>query len=102
MFNCPHRQSVCPKGHGFQLFQHAKPALCPFIFGQPHTQQFFPACGVDTQRQENNLVYHAAILTDFNDNTVHINNGIQPLQLPILPLGDLLFYSIGDLRCQCG
>lgn len=58
----------------FQLRQHIQPELCAFIFGQPHAQ-----------RQENGSVYYAAILTDFYDNALRVNNGIQRIQLPDLP-----------------
>lgn len=57
---------------------------------QPHARQHFLAFGVDTQRQENSFVDYAAILAGLHDNAVHINNGIQRVQLPVLPLSDLL------------
>ncbi len=86
----------------FQLRQHAQPELCAFIFGQPHAQQLFPAFGVDPQRQENSFVDYATILTNFYDDTVHVNNGIQRIQLSVLPLRNLLFYGIRDFGYQCG
>lgn len=79
-----------------QAIKHAQPELCAFIFGQPHAQQLFPAFGVDPQRQENSFVDYATILTNFYDDTVHVNNGIQRIQLSILPLSNLLFYGIRD------
>ncbi len=75
----------------FQLHQHIQPECCAFIFGQPPTRQSFLAFGVDTQRQEDSFVYDAVILSDFYDNAVHVNNGIQRIQLPVLPLLSLLF-----------
>ena len=61
----------------FQLPQHAQPELCTFIFGQSHTQQFFLAFGVETRCQGDGYV----ILTNFDDNAVHIENEIQRIQL---------------------
>lgn len=75
----------------FQLHQHIQPECCAFIFGQPPTRQSFLAFGVDTQLQEDSFVYDAVILSDFYDNAVHVNNGIQRIQLPVLPLRSLLF-----------
>lgn len=86
----------------FQLRQHFQPELCAFIIGQPHTRQRFLAFGVDTQREEDSFVYDAAILADFIDNAVHVNNGIQRIQLPVLPLRNQLFYGIRDFGYQCG
>ncbi len=57
---------------------------------------------VDTRREDDGFVYYAAILADFYDNAVHINNGIQRIQLPVLPLRNLLFDGVGDFRYQRG
>lgn len=86
----------------FQLRQHTQPELCAFVFGQPHAQQLFLAFGIDPQRQEEGLVYHSPVLTDFYDDTVHVNNGIQRIQLSVLLLSNLFFYRVGDLRYQRG
>ncbi len=75
----------------FQLRQHIQPECCAFIFGQSPTRQRFLAFGVDTQRQEDSSVYDAVMLTDFYDNAAHVNDGIQRIQLPVLPLRSLLF-----------
>lgn len=48
------------------------------------------------------FVDYAAMLTDFDDKAVHINNGIQRIQLLVLSLRDLLFYGVGHLRYQRG
>lgn len=57
---------------------------------------------VDTRREDDGFVYYAAILADFYDNAVHINNAIQRIQLPVLPLRNLLFDGVGDFRYQHG
>lgn len=54
----------------FQLRQHTQPELCAFVFDQPHAQQLFLVFGIDPQRQEDGLVYHTPVLTDFYDDTV--------------------------------
>ena len=60
------------------------------------------AFDVNIQSKEDGFIYYTAILAGFHRNAVHINNGIQRIQLSVLPLSDLLFYGVGDLRYQRG
>ncbi|STG30422.1 tail protein from Bacteriophage (fragment) [Escherichia coli] len=50
----------------------------PFIFGQPHTQQFFLTFDIDAQCQEHRFVDDATVLPNFQDDTVKINVSVQP------------------------
>ncbi len=59
----------------FQFSQHIEPELRPFIFGQPHTQQFLLTFDIDAQCQEHRFVDDATVLPNFQDDTVKINNG---------------------------
>lgn len=84
----------------FKLCQHTQPELRPFVFCQPHAQQFFLAFGVNTQSKEHGFVNHAAAVTNLHNNTVKINNGIQCIQRSILPLCHLFFNGIGDFTVK--
>jgi len=81
----------------FQLCEHVQPELCPFIFGQPHTQQFFLTFDIDAQRQEHGFVDDAVVLPHFHDDKINKNNGIYLIQWPILPFYNLLHDGIGNL-----
>lgn len=81
----------------FGCGQHVQPELRAFIFGQPHTQQLFLTFNIDTQHQEQGFVDDAAVLPDFQDDTVKINNRIDCIQWSVLPFDNLLHDGIGDL-----
>jgi hypothetical protein len=57
----------------FEFCQHIQPELRALVFGQPHTQQFFLAFDVDTQRQEHGFIDDATVLPDFQNDTVKAN-----------------------------
>lgn len=48
----------------FKLCQHTEPELRPFVFCQPHAQQFFLAFGINAQREEYGFVNYAAAVTN--------------------------------------
>ena len=56
----------------FQFSQHIEPELRPFIFGQPHAQQFFLTFDIDAQCREHRFVDDATVLPNFKDDTVKI------------------------------
>lgn len=58
-----------------------KPELRTLVFGQPHTQQFFLAFDIDTQCQEHRFVNDAAVLPDFQDDTVKIHKSMYRLYM---------------------
>lgn len=60
----------------FKLGQHAEPEICTFIFCQPHAKKLFLTFCINAQREENGFVCHTAVLPDFDNNTVHINNSV--------------------------
>ncbi|SSI83056.1 Uncharacterised protein [Acinetobacter baumannii] len=79
-----------------QFCQHIQPELRAFIFGQPHTQQFFLAFDVDAQSQKHGFIDDATVLPDLKDNTVKVNNRIDGIQWPVLPLNNLLHDGVSD------
>ncbi len=57
---------------------------------QPHTQQFLLSFDVDTQNQEYGFIDDATVLPDLKVNTVKVNDGVDRIQWPFLPLNNLL------------
>lgn len=84
----------------FQFSQDIKPELRAFIFRYPHAQQFLLTFGINTQHEENGFVNDRTVVTNLYHDTLKINNGIERLQGPILPLAHLLFNPVGDFRYQ--
>lgn len=58
------------------------------------------ALHVDTQGEVYGFVDDPLVLPDFDDNTVQINDGVNGIQRPGLPLDDLLYNRTGDLGNQ--
>lgn len=59
----------------FQFYQHVQPELYALIFGQPHPRQRFLTFNIAARRKEYRFIDNAAVLPDFQDDTVRVTMG---------------------------
>jgi len=62
-----------------QLGEHGKPEFGPFVLRHPHAQQFFLPLHRHPQYQIDGLIDDALILTHFDHQAIHVQDGIERL-----------------------
>lgn len=81
---------------------HRQLELGAFGFRQPQAQQLLVAAHIDAQRQVRRSVDHPLVFPDFQYDAFQVNNGIDHIQQPGLPLDNMVDNAIGDLGNQGG
>jgi len=85
-----------------QLGHHQQPELGALGLLDPQAQDLLAAVGTDTEGEVDRLVADRALVADLHPQGIEEHQGIDYLERPILPLGDLVQDGVGHRADQVG
>lgn len=85
-----------------RLVHHRQPEFGALVVRNPEAQDLALSIPGDAQGDADRLVlqYPAAGITDLHPESVKNDNGLHPVQRPVLPVADLIRHGIGDTADQ--
>lgn len=81
---------------GPDVGEHAHPEGGALALREPHAQQLLAALAVEAHGQVDGLADDLAAVAHLEGDAVHPHDAVEPLQGPLLPLGDVLAHAVGD------
>lgn len=79
----------------FELGQNAQPRLGPFRLSSPKTKDIAMTLEVDAERNIERALLHLATVTHRNKQRVEVDNWVDGIERPTLPIAHLLHHALG-------